>query len=530
MSARFLIIGIASLMGLFAVPWGISAAGSDLVVAMQGLGTANRGQTVQYTVMVANNGPDAAEQARMTSSTPYDFLFEPNFSDSRCNAPYGSVSCDLGFLPAGTVTNLTLAFTVRPLTTLSYCSTLTVDVTASLSFGGSDPLFGNNSATVRTLVPCPPPTECNDGIDNDRDGALDYSAYSWGNSDFGCLSANDRDERYPKAVCQDGRDNDGDGLSDFPWDPGCSSRQDNDEFNLPSSSPPVSPPPPWYSPPLSSSPSSSPPLFPTPTNPPPLPASLLPQGRTPWLALPIPRCYNNVGQGYAEDIMIDLRCNGSKWGSEGRTGLGGSGRGGSSGGGSGGGGMGGGNGNGGGSGGGGLGSFGGWDEMCIGKEQAVVERTSNQQEVFPGSVVRYTIIVRHTSLRCLLSNLVLWNRLSSGTVVLDAGGGVFDGNGIRWNIPRIDPGTLHRISYNVRVPLSFSHGNRFGGELSLDGVGGLVSIRDDGFLRVLHRFPKTGVDLSLMRATFWILLATMSLCGGRRLFHYIFLYSVGDFL
>jgi len=32
----------------------------------------------------------------------------------------------------------------------------------------------------------------------------------------------------PPAVCSDGIDNDGNGLTDFPADPGCSSREDND--------------------------------------------------------------------------------------------------------------------------------------------------------------------------------------------------------------------------------------------------------------------------------------------------------------
>ncbi|MBI2117877.1 DUF11 domain-containing protein, partial [Candidatus Peregrinibacteria bacterium] len=450
MSARSLIIGLAPLLGLFAVPWSVSAAGSDLVVSLQGPAEAARGQTVQHEVTVANNGPDAAPQVRMTSSTSYDFIFEPNFSDGRCNAPYGSVSCDLGLLPAGTVTNLTLAFTVRPLSSASSCSAQMVTHTASLSFSGTDPLFGNNSASVQTSLPCPPPTECNDGIDNDRDGAIDYSAYSWNNGDFGCLSANDRDERYPESVCQDGRDNDGDGLIDFPWDPGCASRQDNDEFNLPPPSPPVSPPPslPLYSPP---------PLLPPSSNSPPLPATLLPQGSTPWLALPIPRCYNNVGPDYVEDILIDLRCEGSKWGS-----------------GSGGGSGGGGSGNGGGSGGGSTGGFGGGGgaAVCTGNERAAIERTSDQREVLPGSLVRYTVVVRNTSLRCPFLNLIL-RRLPPGTVVIDAGGGLFDGHALRWNIPRIEPGATHRISYSVRVPRSFS-GDRFGGELSIDGTDGQI--------------------------------------------------------
>ncbi len=36
-----------------------------------------------------------------------------------------------------------------------------------------------------------------------------------------------------KPQCKDGKDNDGDGLIDYPADPGCSSRNDNSEFNQP---------------------------------------------------------------------------------------------------------------------------------------------------------------------------------------------------------------------------------------------------------------------------------------------------------
>ncbi len=472
----------------------VALAASDLVITLQGPGEAPRGQTVQYTMMVANNGPDEAPQVRLQGSVPYDFLWEPAFSDSRCNAPYGSLSCDLGLLPAGTVTNLTLAFTIRPPASASSCYPLTTDVSVSLSFGGTDHVFGNNTASVRTLVPCPPPVECNDGIDNDRDGALDYSAYSWGNGDFGCSSPTDRDERYPEAVCQDGRDNDGDGLIDFPLDPGCSSRQDNDEFHPLPPAPPAPQPPPQFPPPLSPPPPPSP--TPPPQSPPQFHASLVPQGTMPWLALPIPRCYNNVGAGWVEDIMIDIRCEGSKWssGSLDGSGGGGSGLGGRSGRG----GTGGGQRKGGGSGG------GGGAESCTGNGRATIERTSDQREALPGSIVRYVIMVRNTSERCPLLNLVLRNRLPSGTIVLDAGGGVFDGHELRWHIPRIDPGVARRISYSVRVPRSFS-GDRFGGELSVDGTDGRIG--DDGSIHVLRRFPKTGVDAAAMTATFWMLLA-----------------------
>ncbi|RIL07970.1 MAG: hypothetical protein DCC71_01200 [Proteobacteria bacterium] len=56
--------------------------------------------------------------------------------------------------------------------------------------------------------------DCGDGIDNDGDGQTDYPA------DAGCTAASDRTE-LPD--CSDGIDDDGDGLTDFPADPGCRS-------------------------------------------------------------------------------------------------------------------------------------------------------------------------------------------------------------------------------------------------------------------------------------------------------------------
>jgi len=54
--------------------------------------------------------------------------------------------------------------------------------------------------------------DCSDGLDNDGDGDIDYPA------DTECLSATDLSETPD---CSDGVDNDGDGLVDFPADPGC---------------------------------------------------------------------------------------------------------------------------------------------------------------------------------------------------------------------------------------------------------------------------------------------------------------------
>ncbi len=57
---------------------------------------------------------------------------------------------------------------------------------------------------------------CSDGIDNDKDGLIDFAG-----GDPGCDGPGDMSERGALAECDDGIDNDGDGLIDFPNDPGC---------------------------------------------------------------------------------------------------------------------------------------------------------------------------------------------------------------------------------------------------------------------------------------------------------------------
>src|SRR3989338_6409052 len=67
------------------------------------------------------------------------------------------------------------------------------------------------------------PPECNDRIDNDGDGYIDFPA------DPGCEKRSGN-ELNPSVQCDDGVDNDGDGSSDS-LDAGCSSPTDNDESN-----------------------------------------------------------------------------------------------------------------------------------------------------------------------------------------------------------------------------------------------------------------------------------------------------------
>ena len=94
---------------------------------------------------------------------------------------------------------------------------------------GNYVLFGNQTLAAdlavyrsQILSIIDQPT-CDDGLDEDGDGLIDYPA------DPGCASANDSDERDPNLVCDDGVDQDGDGLTDWPADPGCDDSFDDSE-------------------------------------------------------------------------------------------------------------------------------------------------------------------------------------------------------------------------------------------------------------------------------------------------------------
>ena len=70
--------------------------------------------------------------------------------------------------------------------------------------------------------------QCNDGIDNDGDGKIDYP------NDPGCVSPNENSElddcpNGPMCPeCSNGKDDDGNGLIDYPADPGLFVRRRSD--------------------------------------------------------------------------------------------------------------------------------------------------------------------------------------------------------------------------------------------------------------------------------------------------------------
>jgi len=93
-----------------------------------------------------------------------------------------------------------------------------VTVTSAGTLGGQPGLVSDSLSFVWTVTNA---VACDDGVDNDRDGATDLA-------DRGCASATDATERSAGVACDDGFDDDGDDLVDV-LDPGCANAQSTTE-------------------------------------------------------------------------------------------------------------------------------------------------------------------------------------------------------------------------------------------------------------------------------------------------------------
>ncbi|MBP6912260.1 MAG: hypothetical protein KBB88_03625, partial [Candidatus Pacebacteria bacterium] len=100
---------------------------------------------------------------------------------------------------------------------------------ANLGLAPAMATYGHLQARFKVgAVTVPVTYQCNNGIDDDGDGLIDYPA------DPGCTSPTDDSEWNAPPVtyqCNNGIDDDGDGLIDYPADPGCTSPTDDSEWN-----------------------------------------------------------------------------------------------------------------------------------------------------------------------------------------------------------------------------------------------------------------------------------------------------------
>lgn len=119
---------------------------ADLVVTKTGPASASPGQTISYTILVVNRGPDAVSDAVLVDPTPAGLSFVS--STAPCA---GGFPCALPPLPNGASLTLTVTYTVQA----GYTGTI-VNVATAQSPTVPDPLPDNNTGTVPTPVGDPP--------------------------------------------------------------------------------------------------------------------------------------------------------------------------------------------------------------------------------------------------------------------------------------------------------------------------------------------------------------------------------------
>jgi hypothetical protein len=118
---------------------------------------------------------------------------------------------------------------VSELVGILFAQTLLVDQPASTSVFGNETWIVDIDAYQDAIASTIMQPDCDDGLDEDADGLIDYP------DDPGCSSASDASEQSETLVCDNGIDDDGDGLVDYPQDPGCEDSFDPLELPEPAS-------------------------------------------------------------------------------------------------------------------------------------------------------------------------------------------------------------------------------------------------------------------------------------------------------
>jgi uncharacterized repeat protein (TIGR01451 family) len=119
---------------------------ADLALVKTGPADVTAGNNVVYTVVVTNNGPDAAANVVVTDPTPAGLLFVGN--SGACASAY---PCALGTLASGASASITSTYAVPA----SYAGANPVVNTAAVGSDTPDPNGGDNVGSVSTVVMTP---------------------------------------------------------------------------------------------------------------------------------------------------------------------------------------------------------------------------------------------------------------------------------------------------------------------------------------------------------------------------------------
>jgi uncharacterized repeat protein (TIGR01451 family) len=111
----------------------------------------NQGDTLTYTLTVANNGPASAAGVVVTDPLPSAVTYQSSSAtQGTCSQASGTVTCNIGTMSNGQIVTITISVTA----TVFSSSSLAVN-TATVSSTTSDPNSSNNSSTFTSTIASP---------------------------------------------------------------------------------------------------------------------------------------------------------------------------------------------------------------------------------------------------------------------------------------------------------------------------------------------------------------------------------------
>lgn len=261
----------------------------DMSVTQTGPSSVNRGNSPRYTLTGYNTGNTTAYDVVLSASVPSGLSFQSSLSTSGCYVSGSTVYCPVGTVNAGASRSVDITYSMPDSAYRCGESYVHRGYVSTSSYDGNG---GNNSTSLTTYVDCGGGNSTDRGCIDIESTVYDLSGREIANPGFtvslsnGARVTTDRNGRAHfydvpvgtynvsmalyspfsldsmspyngsiyvdnsgcervyfrivsrtnnpysnKAQCEDGIDNDGDRRYDYPGDPGCSSYNDNNEYD-----------------------------------------------------------------------------------------------------------------------------------------------------------------------------------------------------------------------------------------------------------------------------------------------------------
>ena len=125
-----------------------------------------------------------------------------------------------------------------------------------------------------------------------------------------------------------------------------------------------------------------------------------------------------------------------------------------------------------------------------------ISKSADRSTAQPGDTVSYTLTLRNTGDRAA-TNVIVEDQFNAGQLsILDPAGGSVSGNGLRWTFDRIEANTTRTLRYTARISTSMRHGDVVQNNVTVTGG---ASASDSNLVRIVQQLPQTGITGGSLR-------------------------------